>query len=190
MHSTRTCAHCHQPLAWDARSDARYCSVRCRVAAHRARRPVCHIPAALTARDRWVRHDRKRPITVKGYSASSTNATTWAPYTAALASHAGDGLGFVLNGDGIVCVDLDHCLEGGTPSPLAASILAACPATYVEISPSGHGLHIWGLADLPASFTRPGVEVYGNGRYITITGQPYRDAPSTLASIGALLAAL
>lgn len=36
----RTCQHCHKPLYCIARSDARFCSVRCRVAAHRATRPM------------------------------------------------------------------------------------------------------------------------------------------------------
>jgi len=36
--ATRTCERCTEPLAQRARRDARYCSGRCRVAMHRARR--------------------------------------------------------------------------------------------------------------------------------------------------------
>lgn len=35
MALARTCSLCGQPLAAGARADARYCSTRCRVAAHR-----------------------------------------------------------------------------------------------------------------------------------------------------------
>lgn len=35
--NTRTCQHCEQPFT--GRADARYCSTRCRVAAHRAKSP-------------------------------------------------------------------------------------------------------------------------------------------------------
>ena len=67
-------------------------------------------------------------------------------YDEAMISSAGVGPGFVLNGDGIVCIDLDHCLTGRVLEPWAADILAACPGTYIEVSPSGDGLHIWGRA--------------------------------------------
>ena len=73
---------------------ATYCSARCRVAAHRAHRAI---PAELRERDRWVRHVHKRPVTIAGRSASSTDPTTWTTYEAARASIVGDGLGFVLD---------------------------------------------------------------------------------------------
>jgi primase-polymerase (primpol)-like protein len=85
----------------------------------------------------------------------------------------GDGLGFVLNGDGIVCIDLDHCFDG-VPSVQAQAVLDLFPDTYVEVSPSGTGLHIWGFAPLLKGrrFTLNGlsVEVYPSGRYMTVTG--------------------
>src|SRR5690606_40768293 len=78
----------------------RYCSTRCRVAAHRARPKL---PAELTERARWVRHEDKRPITPDGRAASSTDPSTWSTYREAARSQVGDGLGFVL-GDGIACL--------------------------------------------------------------------------------------
>ena len=174
-----TCKHCAEPLHWAARSDARFCSTRCRVANHRKR----HLPRPLTDAPRWVRHDNKRPITLTGRAASSTNPETWSPYLEARDSSVGDGLGFVLNGDGIVCIDLDHCIQEGTLAPWAESILTTMPDTYVEVSPSGTGLHIWGYADIPRSRIVGHAEIYRDGRYLTITGKPYRKAPAELANI-------
>src|SRR5690606_7470569 len=125
---------------------ARFCSTKCRVAAHREK----GLPLAMTRSTRWLRWAeqpkagggmRKRPITVKGWPASSTKSSTWSTYAAAVASRAGKGLGFAL-GDGIGCIDLDHCLVDGELAPWAQAILDACPPTYIEVSPSGTGLHI------------------------------------------------
>jgi primase-polymerase (primpol)-like protein len=117
---------------------------------------------------------------VRNTAASSTNPDTWTDYTTALASDLGDGLGFVLNGDGIICIDLDHCFDG-QPNALATKLMAELPETYIEISPSGHGLHIWGYANLEQGrrFDRNGlsVEVYPKGRYITVTGRAIKRAP-------------
>lgn len=171
--SVPLCEHCRGPLPLLARADARHCSTRCRVAAHRAaKRP----PAELTASRRWVRHStRKVPLTVAGAAASSTDPATWATYAEARRSRVGAGLGCVLTGDGIVCLDLDHCLDArGRPNALARSVLARVPDAYVEISPSGDGLHVWGTAPEQPGRMRDGIEAYSVGRYITITGNIYR----------------
>lgn len=199
MLHTRTCQHCRQPLHCAARADTLYCSGRCRVAAHRGRHTddsAAAIPSALRDRDRWVRHDAKRPVTVTGRAASSTDPRTWATYAAAHASTVGDGLGFILDGEGgLICIDIDHCIEDGNLAPWAARILAGAPATFTEVSPSGSGLHLWGLGELDrgrvVKVDGGKVEVYGGpGRYITISGQPFEGAPSDLAPIGDLIAAL
>ncbi|GAA3581167.1 hypothetical protein GCM10022198_00330 [Klugiella xanthotipulae] len=141
------------------------------------RRP--QLPAELRERARWVRRDaRKRPLdAITGKSASSTNPSTWAEYVEAKHATFGVGLGFVL-GDGIGCIDLDHCLDDGVPTAECARYLADYPRHYVEVSPSGDGLHIWGT--LPeGKGTRQiirglSVERYSIGRYITITGRVYQ----------------
>jgi primase-polymerase (primpol)-like protein len=128
----------------------------------------------LVTADRWVRHSNKRPVTVDGGQASSTDPATWSSYRAAVRSNAGDGLGFVL-GAGFACLDIDHCLwDDGTPDARAAAILEQVGDAYVEISPSGDGLHVWGRApELPGRRT-PGFEVYSAGRYMTVTGRTFR----------------
>lgn len=73
---------------------------------------------------------------------------------------------------------MDHCLNNGQPSTAAKEIIARYPNNYIETSPSGDGLHIWGL--LPE---QPGtkrivngvhVETYSVARYITVTGNVFQ----------------
>ena len=77
---------------------------------------------------------KKVPVTANGRPASSTDSATWCSYRDAVRSTAGAGVGFVLNGDGIACLDLDHCLVDGKPAAWAQRILDRVPATYVEVS--------------------------------------------------------
>lgn len=97
-------------------------------------------------------------------------------------------------GDGIIGIDIDGCIENGNLEPWAAAILDTVPATYIEQSPGGHGLHVFGFGRLPAGrvVTVDGgkVELYGSGRYMTVTGQRFEGAPSTLAPLGDFIAAL
>lgn len=175
-----TCDWCPAllPVAGLGRSP-KFCSTRCRVAAHRTRR----LPRELLDAPRWVRHDRKRPITPAGLPASSTNADTWSPYSSVNRSKIGDGMGFVL-GDGIAALDIDHCLDASRrPDKRARLILAATPGAYTEISPSGDGLHIWGTAPPARGRVRDGIEVYSTGRYMTITRNVYR--PGGLVDLAA-----
>ena len=166
-----TCEVCGIPVTAGARGrKPRFCGTRCRVRSHRGH----HIPVELRQLSRWIRHRNKVPMTAKGLSASSTNPNTWTDYQTASTSTVGDGLGFVLNGDGVVCIDLDHCFDSA-PSAEAQALIDSLPSTYVEVSPSGNGLHIWGYAALEKGrrFSRNGlsVEIYPNGRYITVTGK-------------------
>lgn len=177
-----------------ARAHARYCSARCRVAASRARK---RLPSELTQTARWVRHSAaKVPLTAGGAAASVVDPADWTDYDTARRSSAGVGLGLVLAlTDDIVCVDLDHCLGAdGQPADWAARLLEQTPPTFVEISPSGDGLHIWGTAGFLGgrrlAHAGGAVEVYGSGRYITVTGRRYAAAPATLGDLTELLAHL
>lgn len=176
------CAWCSSSIGPLSRGDSRYCSGRCRVAAHRAAPP-----STLRAIDRWVRWTAtKVPLTPTGKNASSTNSSTWSSYAEVADSTVGVGIGFVLSDvDRIVCVDLDHCLDGrGHPEPWAARMLTTVPATYIEVSPSGHGLHVWGLGDITKGRRNGNVEVYGTGRYLTVTGRRWRHAGASFAELG------
>ncbi|SFK73441.1 bifunctional DNA primase/polymerase [Streptomyces pini] len=188
--NTRRCEHCGEHLAARHAHNARFCSGRCRVAAHRARRTI---PTELTSRPRWVRRTaRKVPLTVGGETASSTDPSTWSRYREAAASTVGTGLGFVLNGDGIVCIDLDHCLDDeGEVLPWAALILDSAPGCWVERSVSGRGLHVWGRGPLRHGrrIARDGtsIEVYGTGRFIAVTGETWGDTPRRLGDLSELI---
>ena len=110
--------------------------------------------------------------------ASSTDPDTWGTFTQAEAAfYDGDrtGIGFVLNNDGIVGIDIDHCIQDGQVSPDALGLLDWMGAQYVEISPSGTGLRAFGYAP-PLERGCKGklhgldVELYSTGRYLTLTG--------------------
>ncbi|MFI7239680.1 bifunctional DNA primase/polymerase [Streptomyces cyaneofuscatus] len=187
MKTSRCCEHCEGPMPLTARRHARFCEARCRAAAARRRRTV---PAELTRRPRWIRHTaRKIPLTVGGATASSTDPATWSRYRDAAVSTTGAGLGFVLDGDGIVCLDLDHCLdEDGELVAWARTILDAAGPTWAEVSRSGDGLHLWGYGTLPHGrrITVGGggsVELYGTGRYIAVTGRTFGDKPQRLGDL-------
>lgn len=199
---SRECDYCGQAFTL-ARSDARFCTSKCRVySARKARRGDALLsnsgvsfPAELVSRDRWVRRAaNKRPLTIAGLSASSTNSSTWSSFRVADSSNAGVGLGFVL-GDGVGCIDLDHCFAAdGSLLPWAAEVVNACPATFMEVSQSGDGLHIFGF--LPAGAgrnIRSGgrcVEFYSTGRYIALTGDRFNGSPLSLADLSEVVAVL
>lgn len=170
------CAWCSSEFA--GRADARYCSGACRVAAHRAAPP-----ADLIALPRWIRHTAKVPTRVAGGNASTTKPGTWSSYAEACASSVGDGLGFVFAGDGIVGIDLDDCLSESGLEPWAAEIVAACHGTYIEVSPSGRGLHVFGRGVVGPGRRLGPVEVYDRGRYFTVTMRRYRRAPLVLRDL-------
>ena len=150
------------------RAGARFCSTRCRVAAHRRQRAF---PAAMTSEDRWVRADGKRPVTVAGRAASSTNSRTWSSHAAVCESKAGDGMGVMLGG-GLGCWDLDGCLIGGQLTDEARQIIdaTAAPILFTEVSVSGRGLHVFTAE--PESKAAQGAwgGHYSFGRFILTTG--------------------
>jgi primase-polymerase (primpol)-like protein len=169
------------------RAGARFCSSNCRLKAHRRAKSAGDLPAEMKTRARFVRFtSTKRPITATGRSASSTNADTWSTHAAAAASTEGEGVGFVL-GDGIGCIDLDHCIQDGTTADWAQQVIDANPGTYIEVSRSGEGIHIFGRLDEgPGRNFRDGeraIEVYSVGRYIALTGNRYGAAPLRLAAL-------
>jgi hypothetical protein len=96
------------------------------------------------------------------------------------------GIGFMFTAEsGIVGIDIDHCLENGKPNEIAANILAHLPPTYIEISPSGTGLHIFLRGTLPSGGNRNsknGVEMYAASRYFTMTGNKYQGSVDNIAA--------
>jgi len=204
------CRVCDQELRVPARGRRpQFCGSRCRVAAHREAKRVAEfvdrlplpvvrsagfsVPHELRIRDRWIRHENKRPMAIGGWFCSVTDPSHWGNFEDAVASDYGDGVGFVLNGDGVVCLDLDDCVVDGVPVPSAVRFVDALPNTYVEFSPSGNGLHVWGFGfmDRGRRFTRDGlrVEAYPDGRFLTVTGDVYRDFSLAVLDLQAVVPA-
>lgn len=193
-----TCERCGGPVSLPPRGRTpEYCSTKCRVAAHRARQ----LPPEMTKRPRWARFANtpraggkptRRPVMANGRSASSTNPRTWTTYAAVKVSKAGHGVGFML-GDGIGAIDLDRCIVAGRLEKWAQEIVDACPATYIEISPSGTGLHIFGhMSPRPGRGQRGGarIEIYSRDRFMTVTGDRWPGSVNTLADLNAVVASL
>lgn len=184
---TGQCERCETPVRVGGRGrPQRYCSSSCRQAAYRARQ----LPRELTSRHRWVRRRGKRPVTETGFAASVTSPSTWTTHAAVKSSTVGDGTGFVL-GDGIGCLDLDDVIVDGRLDAAAAKLVTSLPPTFIEVSMSGRGLHVFGL--LPEG---PGrvrtlngvrVEVYSRERFIAVTGERWAESPSTLADLSPAL---
>lgn len=145
------------------------------------------LPADLTGLDRWVAHRSKVPVDCHtGIAGNVTDSATWVSYEEArafTAAHPETGLGFVLNGDGIVGIDIDHCLvDGKVAEPQVQAILNRVKS-YSEISPSGSGLHIYVRGQWPEGARNKiklddgiAVEVYNRNRYFTVTGNRFGES--------------
>jgi putative DNA primase/helicase len=148
-----------------------------------------NIPEQLTERPQWVcwcLEEREGKATKVPYvpgterRASSTDLMTWATFSETHAAYqAGkplvyDGLGFVFcSADPFVGIDLDDCRnpDSGEISPWAQSIIDRVQEGYVEISPSGSGIHIIVEGNVRDGGMRKGkVEMYSRDRFFTITG--------------------
>lgn len=149
------------------------------------------VPAKLRALRRWTRHDHKRPIMTNVEPAWVMDPPTWTTYAQAKASTTGDGLSFVLDGDGIVVLDLSHCVIDGVLTPGAQEILDLRPGTYAELSLSGHGVHVFCDANVEHGrrFSSHGVtiQVCGTGGFLTVTGNCLPGRPSVLAEHDAVV---
>jgi putative DNA primase/helicase len=154
---------------------------------------IYNIPDELKALPQWVlwrkESDAKgRPTKVpyqpNGRKASSTNPKTWFPFQKVLKRYQSgsfDGIGFVFSeNDDFIGVDLDHILDDAgnvkESEPWAADVIRKLSGSYMELSPSGDGLHIIIKGQIPRSGNdgkpgnKPHLEMYSSGRYFTITG--------------------
>ena len=99
--------------------------------------------------------------------ASTNNSDTWTDYAAALAAvKAGDadGISYILTEDDpFAAIDLDQCRHVGTHSIdiWAQNFLEFGRHTYSEVTPSGAGCRIWGLAGGAALHRKFTLEIEG-----------------------------
>jgi putative DNA primase/helicase len=150
-----------------------------------------NIPDQLTERRQWVcwrlemrdGAPTKVPYTPGAERrASSIDLMTWSTFDEAVAAYEGggyDGVGFVFSsGDRFVGIDLDNCRdqETGEIAPWAQRIIGRVEEGYIEISPSGTGIHIIVEGRLHGGRTQKKikpkgkVEMYSRERFFTITG--------------------
>jgi len=142
----------------------------------------------LIQRDQFVNYvleqkgDRvtKPPVGADGIKINAQDPATWRSFEEVL--DVNDQIGFVLTDDDpFLFIDLDHVLKEGKLCDWAEKLIAELPATYIEISPSGDGLHmLYKLNGTPDIKTNKRnfddgtvLEVYFNKRYFTITGNVY-----------------
>lgn len=140
----------------------------------------------------WNAPDRgklKLPISPRNGKAAKTNdPQTWVTFQEAKSYYDRfhrrlSGLGFVLFNNGIFGIDLDGCFDGNQISPWAIKIMERFQ-TYTEISPSGTGIKLYGIGEVPTGLRlkvkvtqpdtvgkTPGIEVYSNARLFCYTGQ-------------------
>lgn len=185
MAAIRECQQCGDALG-TARTDARYCSGRCRQRARRARGATAQPPKVMRDIDRWVgwtearrgAKSAKLPVCPStGRVADVSDPGTWGSYREALGC-AGGRVGFVLTeDDDVSCIDLDDVLtEAGEPLPRVLELIAGTPDVFsVEVSPSSRGLHVWHHGPVGPGTRRIEdglkVERYSRGRYVTWTGR-------------------
>lgn len=148
-----------------------------------------NIPAELKSARRWVcwkfeqrgGKTTKVPYTPTGGRAKSNDPATWAAFDECRTAHEGgsfDGIGFQLDGSGIVGVDIDHARDAAGNWNTAAADITERLASYAEISPSGEGVHIFIKAVKPGNKSKnaaAGVEMYDTKRFFTVTGNLYRE---------------
>jgi Protein of unknown function (DUF3987) len=116
--------------------------------------------------------------------AANNDPSTWSTRPAAVAAvlaGKADGTGFVLTNTEIAAVDLDKCRDPDTGKidAWAQEIMDAAPEAYAEVTVSGTGLRIIGIATGPETHRRfsvagregAGIEIYRRAvRYITVSG--------------------
>lgn len=131
----------------------------------------------------WKLEERKGkktkiPLSLNGRMASSTDAKTWATHEKVLVKSKNVGIVFTPEKT-FLGIDIDHCLEGGVlkhPQAEAIAFLIENADTYVEVSPSGTGLHIYLALSKPLKLVanrHEGFEAYTEGRYFTVTGKSF-----------------
>ncbi|MBG9987872.1 hypothetical protein HZY88_02645 [Aerococcaceae bacterium DSM 111176] len=114
--------------------------------------------------------------------ASSTDKNTWGDFHSALAVETEfDGLGFMFSESPFMGVDLDDVreqiadYESGNENNIVGEFHNQLK-TYMEVSPSGNGIHFILKGTLPEGKRKIGdVEMYDKARYFTVTGEQMGD---------------
>lgn len=148
-----------------------------------------NVPDEMKRLSRWVKwrkipkKDRegnikwsKIPYSVKDSNSFDwNNPNNWTDYNIAKAYLDGyDGLGYVLvEEDNIVAIDLDNCINKGKLSLFAREIIKKFDGSYMELSQSKKGIHIFikGSISKNLNLKNLGIEIYKDNRFIALTGE-------------------
>jgi hypothetical protein len=148
-----------------------------------------NIPEELKQYNQWVcwkYEDRgegkptKLPYNPNNGTLANVNESyTWSSFDIAklaLKTYDYSGIGFILtDNDPFAFIDLDDAKSD--EERLLQSQIFDNFESYSEISPSGSGLHIICKGSLPKGKRKQSVELYTNQRYMTVTGDVYRNEP-------------
>jgi len=169
------------------------------------------IPKTLKNLKNWCLYDgNKVPFRASdGRPARTTAPDDWATFeecVAALPKHDHlKGVGFVFSAEaGFVGVDLDKAIKpDGSLKDWALKVISLFPAgeAYIELSPSGKGLHIIAHGKKPGPKCRKEIkskagesigelEMYDAGRYFTMTGRLFDENFSKIGQNGKCQAAI
>jgi len=123
--------------------------------------------------------------TLPNCRAKSNDPQSWGTYEQAEAAYLeGEhtGIGFVLNGGGMVGIDIDNCVLDSVPSSASMDLMRQLGVKYIELSPSGTGLRGFGYAEnlekgVNGKVGDLKVELYSDLRFLTVTGHVLSDGP-------------
>jgi len=151
---------------------------------------LMNVPADMRDYHQWVvwryeDRDGTKPTKVPydpktGRLASVSDAATWGTFEqvmTALGSGNWSGAGFVFTEhDPFAGVDLDD--TAGDENALRVQLkIYQMFNSYAERSPSGKGLHIIVRGHVHGGRRRGKIELYSSGRFFTVTGDVFNDAP-------------
>ena len=84
----------------------------------------------------------------------------------------------------ITFIDLEHCRsDNGVLTPLAENIIDNFKDTFIEVSQSGNGLHIFALGMVKKAVKTKEIELYSTGRYAALTGNAVNPADLKFANM-------
>lgn len=129
----------------------------------------------------------KIPINPRtGGRAMPNTSSTWGTFDEACkGADRGDnkGIGIVFDNRGLVCIDLDGCIDAnGNISQFASDVVKKLNS-YTEISPSGTGLHILAFGKIPENINNQsaGIEMYIKDHYVIMTGNRLQGTSLSMA---------
>lgn len=107
---------------------------------------------------------------IDGKSQDWNKKYRWLDYETAITKK--EQLGFVLGEDNIICIDLDNAISNDLLKEEPKAIIDKFKGTYMELSQSRSGIHIFLKGNIKDNLIRPsdGIEIYHKNHYIALTG--------------------